>query len=268
VVVGVWCLYIVGVGADFMEFRFMVPILPLLAIAASYLIDRFTRVGTEVALVVVLGLFSFSHTQVRNWAFPVFTFQDLSHWPAHYTGSWHSMGLILRDAFPGGIERPGQPLIAVVPLGVIPYYSELPAVDMLGLADETVAREGLTGPVYYPGHVRMAPLHYLVERKTNLIVGQPLIDDLEPGRTRYRTGELIPVYPVVDLKQLPDSAQVIQIPLSKDEVWPIIYLHQNDRVDAAIRREGWKVFPIVEGCRPGDVDFAAKLVGQDTCPDD
>ena len=177
------------------------------------------------------------------------------------------MGLILRDAFPGGIEKEGQPLIAVVPLGVIPYYSELPSIDMLGLADATVAREGLTGPVYYPGHVRMAPLSYLDERGTNLIIGQPFIDDLEPDRTEFRTGELISVYPVVDLNELPDSAQVIQVPLSEDKVWPIIYLHQNDLVDEAIEREGWKVFPIVQKCEDGDVNFAARLVGQATCPD-
>ena len=53
-VVGVWFLYIVFVGADFMEFRFMVPILPWLAIAAAYLIDRYTSLRKEILLLVVL----------------------------------------------------------------------------------------------------------------------------------------------------------------------------------------------------------------------
>ncbi len=266
VAVGLWCLYIVVVGADFMEFRFMVPILPFLAIAAAYLIDHYTNLRRELALMVVLGLFSLGHMYVRNWAFPVFVFRDLSHWPANYVGSWHQMGNILHEQFPGGLDVSGQPLIAVVPLGVIPYYSQLPAIDMLGLADKTVAREGLTSPFYYPGHDRMAPIPYLVKRKVNLIIGQP--EDVVPlkGRTVYRTGELVPIYPVVDLKQLPSSARVIEIPLGSNRMWPIIYLHDNAKVDRRIQAEGWHTYPIVRSCKPGDIDFAARLVGQKTCP--
>lgn len=285
VVVGVWCLYIVYVGADFMEFRFMVPILPLLALAAAHLIDRFTSVWREVALIAVLGGFSLSHHVIDRWAFPVFTFKQLSHWPANYTGSWRQMGELLGRAFPGGIDKADQPLLAVIPLGVIPYYSELPALDMLGLADPYVAKHGILSPVYYPGHVRMAPISYLERRHVNLLIGEPqvfkAVTDAEhnrqdaadrlpqrttwPGRTEYRTGELIPIYPVVDLRDLPSSATVIQIPLGDDKFWPVIYLTPNKLVDRAIEANGWKQFPIVEECRSGDVDFAAKLVGQKTC---
>lgn len=285
VAVGIWCLYIVYVGADFMEFRFMVPILPFLALAAAHLIDRFTSVWRETALIAVLGLFSFSHHLIDQWAFPVFTFSQLSHWPADYTGSWHQMGGILGRAFPGGLERRGQPVLAVIPLGVIPYYSELPAIDMLGLADPYVAKHGILSPVYYPGHVRMAPISYLERRKATLVVGEPQVfreisdakhrelDDAGrseqkttwAGRTEYRTGELIPIYPVVDLRDLPADATVIQIPLGDDKYWPVIYLTPNKAVDRAIEANGWKRFPIVDECRKGDIDFAAKLVGQHTC---
>lgn len=285
IVVGVWCLYIVYVGADFMEFRFLVPVLPFLALAAAHLIDRFTSLWREVLLIGVLGVFSLSHAEIDRWAFPVFTFKQLSHWPANYTGSWRQMGEILGDAFPGGLDESGRPLIAVIPLGVIPYYSELPAIDMLGLADEKVAKEGLLSPIYYPGHVRMASIPYLVEREANLVIGEPQIfrevTDAEherqdsndrltprttwPGRREYRTGELISIYPVVDLGDLPDTATVIEVPLGNDSFWPIIYLAPNERVDAAIEANGWERFPLVDQCRPGDIDFAAKLVGQDTC---
>ena len=266
VAVGLWCLYIVVVGADFMEFRFMVPILPFLAIAAAYLIDHYSNLRRQIALMVVLAIFALGHMEISSWAFPVFVFKDLSHWPANYVGSWHQMGTILREQFPGGLNESGQPLIAVVPLGVIPYYSQLPAVDMLGLADKTVAKDGLTGPVYYPGHDRMAPLSYLVHRDVNLIIGQPEHVLPKKGRTTYRTGELVPIYPVVDLKQLPASAKVIEVPLGSNQMWPIIYLHPNTKVDRRIEAEHWKVYPIVHSCKPGDIDFAARLVGQKTCP--
>ena len=285
IVVGVWCLYIVYVGADFMEFRFMVPILPFLALAAAHLIDRFTSIWRQVVLVGALGAFALSHSVIDRWAFPVFTFKQLSHWPANYTGSWRQKGEILGAAFPGGVSRKDQPLIAVIPLGVIPYYSGLPALDMLGLADPVVAKEGLLSPIYYPGHVRMASIAYLEQRRVNLVIGEPQIfrsiayadhaeqeanDSLQlrttwPDRTEYRTGELISIYPVVDLGDFPKETSVIEIPLGDDSVWPVIYLTPNERVDDAIVANGWRKLPLVDACRDSDVDFAAKLVGQDTC---
>src|SRR5690606_519223 len=42
-VVPVWCLYICAVGGDFMEFRFMVPVMPVLAIVAAFLLDRYVN---------------------------------------------------------------------------------------------------------------------------------------------------------------------------------------------------------------------------------
>jgi arabinofuranosyltransferase len=266
VAIGLWCVYILVVGADFMEYRFMVPILPFLAIAAAYLIDHYSNLRRQIALMVVLAIFSLGHMEVRNLAFPVFVFGDLNHWPANYVGSWHQMGTILHEQFPGGLDEAGQPLLAVVPLGVIPYYSQLPAIDMLGLADKYVAKHGITGPVYYPGHDRMAPLPYLERRDVNLIIGQPDHVAAEKGRTTYRTGELVALYPVVNLNQLPKTAKVIEIPLGSKQVWPIIYLHPNTKVDRRIEAEHWKVYPIVHGCKSGDINFAARLVGQKTCP--
>jgi arabinofuranosyltransferase len=271
VVVGVWCLYVVVVGADFMEFRFMVPVIPLLAIAAAHLIDRYVSLKREIALMVVLALFSFAHTQTGDFTPPVLAFHNLSHWPADYATSWHSMGDQLRDAFPGGVEAPGQPVLAIDPLGVIPYYSQLPTVDMLGLTDKEIARHGLVGPYYYPGHVRLASIPDLERRKVSLLVGLPLVVDLDrkadPDHDpdEYRTGELIPLYPVVDLRQLPSTAKVIEIPLDETHVWAVIYLAPNDKVDAAIDAHHWRVLPIVDRCKAVDSAWQIKLVGTKTC---
>ena len=54
----------------------------------------------------------------------------------------------------------------------------------------------------------------------------------------YRTGELIKIYPVVDLKQLPSTATVLEIPLPDNQVWPVIYLTPNKKVDARIAPAG------------------------------
>jgi hypothetical protein len=63
-------------------------------------------------------------------------------------------------------------LIAVGPAGAIPYYSELPTVDMLGLCDAWVARHGNPAS-NAAGHGKAAPSEYLNRRGVVWLVGQP-----------------------------------------------------------------------------------------------
>ena len=170
--------------------------------------------------------------------------------------------------------------MAVAPLGVLSYFSDLPTIDMLGLTDPVTARTGYSIEPYYPGHVRMARVQHLVDEGANLVLAQPGATDPEPGRTAYRVSELTFLYPSVDLNELPDDATVIEVPQIDGKVWLIIYLDQNDKVDAAIERNGWATYPIdrecvltdmdvVEGSGPL-VDFAnglSRMVGERTCPD-
>ena len=265
VVVPVWLVYICVVGGDFMEFRFFVPILPLLAILAGYLVDRYTVMWKQIAVVAVMLLFSLGHATYKGIPI-VLTLRDLSHWPGHGSKTnWQAMGETLGRAFPGGLEATGQPLIAVAPLGIIPYYSDLPTIDMLGLNDTYVARHGEQFATYVPGHVRLAPLRYLEERDVNLIIGEPLTVDSHPRRDSYRASELIALYPVVDLKQLPDTAKVIEIPLTPELNWLVIYLTPNEKVDAAIQANDWRVVPIERVCDHDDENILTKAAGTATC---
>ena len=279
-VVPVWFLYICVVGGDFMEFRFMVPVLPVLAMVAAFLINRYRRTATQVVLIAVLLVFSASHRVMPTLIpYPVLTFTELSHWPNESTTTWKGKGEFLAEQFPGGPDVEGQPVIAVAPLGVLPYFADLPTVDMLGLTDPVTARTGYAIEPYYPGHVRMARVEHLLDEDVNLVLAQPGATDPEPARTAYRLSELTFLYPSVDLNALPDDAQVIEIPQRDGKVWLIIYLTPNAKVDDAIERNGWDVYPIdhtcvledmdvVEGSGPL-VDFAnglSRLVGERTCP--
>ena len=279
-VVPVWCLYICVVGGDFMEFRFMVPILPVLAMVAAFLIDRYRRTATQVLLIAVLLVFSASHRVMPTLVpYPVLTFSELSHWPNESTTTWKGRGEFLAQQFPGGPDVEGQPVIAVTPLGVLPYFADLPTVDMLGLTDPVTARSGEAIEPYYPGHVRMARPKHLVDRGVNLILGWVRAVDPVPDRSSYRLSELVPMYPSVDLFGLPEDAQVIEIPQVDGTVWQVIYLTPNDKVDAAIERNGWQVLPITRECELDDlntvegsgplVDLSnglSRLVGERTCP--
>ena len=281
VVLPVWFLYICAVGGDFMEFRFMVPVLPAMAMVAAFLIDRFDRRRAQVVLVVVLLLFSGAHRVAPTIIpYPVLTFRELSHWPNESTTTWKGKGELLAREFPGGPDVAGQPTLAVAPLGVLPYFADLTTVDMLGLTDPYIARNGYAIEPYYPGHVRMAPVDYLVEREVNLVLGQPGATDPEPGRDSYRLSEITFVWPSVDLRPLPEDAQVIEVPQIDGQVWLIIYLTQNDKVDAAIERNGWATYPIEHTCVAEDVqvvdpdeplagvaNWLSELISERTCPD-
>lgn len=274
IVVPVWLTYIVYVGADFMEYRFFVILSPVLAMLVAWLVDRFVNPVPQVLLVSVLLVFSLAHRfVVPPIAFPVLSFRTINHWPTDSKTTWYGLGNLLADNFPGGPEVPGQPVIAVAPLGVISYFSDLETIDMLGLTDAEVARHGDDAQMYYPGHVKMATPEYLVSRGVDLIVGQP-------GPTRdpqrfdgYRLSQLVSVYPVTDLRDLPEEAVVVELPATTtadgvDIVWPTIYLGGNEAVDEAIERNGWVVKPIIRECDPADLGlWLQRVVATRTCPD-
>lgn len=280
-VVPVWFLYICVVGGDFMEYRFMVPVIPVLAMVAAFLINRFRSVRKEVLLIAVLLVFSGVHRIAPTLIpYPVLTFRELSHWPNESTTTWKGKGEFLAEQFPGGPDVEGQPILAVAPLGLLPYYADLTTIDMLGLTDPYIARHGYSIEPYYPGHVRMAPVGYLVDRGVNLVIAQPGSMDADPDRTSYRLSELTFLWPSVDLNALPDSAQVIEIPQIDGKNWLIIYLDQNDKVDEAIARNGWRVLPIDHECRAEDLELLdpsdalagptnalSRLISRRTCPD-
>jgi arabinofuranosyltransferase len=279
VVVPVWFVYICVVGGDFMEFRFMVPIIPVLAIVAAFLVNRFRSVRKEVLLIAVLLVFSGVHRIAPTvLPYPVLTFTQLNHWPNESATTWKGKGELLAEEFPGGPDVEGQPTLAVAPLGVLPYFADLTTIDMLGLTDAYIARNGYSIEPYYPGHVRMAPVDYLVERGVNLVLAQPGSVEHEAGRESYRLSELTFLWPSVDLRDLPADAQVIEIPQVDGRDWLIVYLEQNDKVDEVIERNDWRVLPIDHECRESDLDLTtgpmsglvnslARLISERTCPE-
>lgn len=267
-----WGVYICYVGADFMEFRFVVPVLPFLAIGASFLVDRYRSTARQVVLVGVLLVVSGLHAVLPGMQYPVLTFKDLRHWPTDSPTSWAGMGEVLAEAFPGSLDDPARPTIALTPLGVIPYVTDLRTVDMLGLADPEIAREGESIPLYYPGHVRMATVDQLVAKDVDLVIGQPT--PIEPLETDSVTlAQLVGLYPATDLRRLPDGAEVIEITLTPDRAWYLISLRPHPQVTAAVERFGWRILEIERTCELRDLELSGlarwvyRQSAQRTCPD-
>lgn len=138
---------------------------------------------------------------------------------------------------------------------------------MLGLADPYIARHGEPSPIYYPGHLRMAPIQYLVDRGVNLVMMVRVDEPVDPKRTSYRLSELVALYLVVDLHDLPKDAKVIEVPTDHDSAFLMFYLTPHPGVDAAIERNHWRVFPIEQTCVESDIPPQVQFTGSATCPE-
>lgn len=264
-VVSAWLGYVVYVGADFMEFRFLMPIMPMVAVVVAFLLDRYRHRWRQVALIIVMLALSAAHVR-PGLAFPAYALPDLRAWPQESPESMQQLGVMLHETFPGGVDEPGQVVMATGTLGVLPYYSELPTVDMLGLADAYVADHGEQSAIYYPGHNKVAPVEYLVDRGVHLVSQvRTLVEPVE-SRRAYRLSELTQVYPVVDLADLPAAARAVEVDVGSRS-WLLIYLTPHPAVDEQIREGGWRSYPISGQCRESDLTFGVRLLGTATCGD-
>lgn len=121
-------VYIWLVGGDCMPaFRFLAPVVPLLALAAAIGIESLRTRKAFVSAIIVLVV-GFNLYQMM-FAFPI-----TGHIQADKVAiRGKEVGLWLKENLP-----PGS-LVATNTAGTIPYYSGLPVVDMLGLNDVTIA---------------------------------------------------------------------------------------------------------------------------------
>ncbi len=130
----VWLVYVAGIGGDiFPGRRHLAPALVFLALLAAGLWERArgrwrTWAPTAAALLLALG--------ASQWLDPENRRALVERW------EWDGklVGEMLARAFGGE-----QPLLAVDPAGCLPYFSNLPAVDMLGLNDRAIARSAGRG---------------------------------------------------------------------------------------------------------------------------
>lgn len=126
----IWCGYVVAIGGDiFPARRHLVPVLLVLCFLAGDAAAVWSaRLGSRAIMATAAGLLGlFLVLQIRD---PETQRARDEFW------EWRGevVGRLLARGF---ADR--QPLIAVDPAGCVPYFSELPAIDMLGLNDRFLA---------------------------------------------------------------------------------------------------------------------------------
>ncbi len=242
-----WIAYLIYFGGDFMEYRLLVPILPLGYVAVICLLREYLAPrGVRIALAVVALSGSGDHfRQTRqffllNGAPEVENITILKRHIENPVESWVEVG----QALGRQLNHDPTVVIATSAAGAIPYYSRLKTIDLYGVNDPWVARRGRLISTR-PGHQRVASLDYLLRREVNLLV-QPFGkgDPLE-HIPFFNQDWLQRFLPGLKTSALPKDASVMELPISEHRRLRVLYLRKNPVVEAAIAQYGWTTVPLV-----------------------
>ncbi|MFH1467040.1 MAG: hypothetical protein ABIO70_21840 [Pseudomonadota bacterium] len=160
--IAVAVLWVVFVGGDhFPAWRFLLPLVPagaLLTGAAATAVARRGRLAhllVGVAL-VPLGLWSWHSQQASSYV-------RIARYQGWVTDQ-EPVGRLLGKAF--GVSRP---LLATGAAGGLPFWSDLPCLDILGLTDAWIAEHSAGGPSLVIGH-EQGDTAYVLAREPDLVM--------------------------------------------------------------------------------------------------
>ena len=238
IVSGAWMAYVAKVGGCFMEFRFMVPVTPWLAVLMTTMIHR--HMGLRILHLVCLGWLGMSAVH-RSTFTGLEVIDSVSSLRSTTTDTFGTIGHRMRDLFAGE-----DILVGVGAAGVIPYLSDLPSVDLWGLNDAWIARNGITRS-RKPGHGRYATAAYVVERKVNLVLSC-LVHARPEGPPRPATiPELTAFVSRVSEENIPRNACVLEIPVDETRSFSALYLTPHPAVERHIDSGLFRVRNILRG---------------------
>lgn len=187
-----WLAYLVAIGGDYFEFRFLDAVLPLWALFAAAgiagigtLLERRARLRrAALASLAALALGCNALTLLDPFAgAPGITTVEQE---ARFTRGYVEIGLWLARNLP-----PGES-IALRPAGAIPYLSRAPTLDLLGLNDREIARGDEFVIESAAGHRRRVGREYARARGATYWIGQPTLSPRAMPSSRRASVEIAP----------------------------------------------------------------------------
>jgi arabinofuranosyltransferase len=231
-----WLAYLVRMGGGFIEFRFLVPVLPLFLLCVVWTVTRFAwvrRLHLHLLVIAWVAYGSLHHFRTYGWSEgrP----EPVAHlrWQTQ-DALWAESGQRLHELF--GTE---DVVIATTVAGILPYHARLTTIDMHGLTDPYVARHS---PIVSnrPGHKRLAGVDYMKQRGVNLVVGHPKI------RQALALDELASSFLASCVQAASPAAEavIVAIPITSHEVLMAWYLTRHPAIDRAIEERAWRTFHV------------------------
>lgn len=235
-----WLAYLVFIGGDYMEFRMLVPILPLSIIFLSGDMEfSLQRTKVSAALVASLILFSgfhaYAHGRLYQLQFITPIHRALSAEAPPYLGLVEQAKEI--DITFDKINQPPL-LFATGNCGAYGYYNDdIDWIDLYGLNDYWIARNGHYRS-FGPGHSKIAPFAHLLDRGTHLVSvacfhkTAPIF--LEP----YKNSDAMFDAVLGDYKLVEGDfpVRVLEIPLKNNFILLCLYIHSHPDIEALIIR--------------------------------
>lgn len=172
---GFHALYVVTVGGDFMHYRLMFHVYPLLVAAA---VAGLRVVAHEHALI---GLAASGALAISSLAPSVLD----TRYHMESLEEMHRCCAVPGIAYGRRLAEvlPPDTVIATTMAGGIAYYSGLTTIDQLGLTDREVARNGVPAKPIRRGHSKRASTSYLLSRGVNLVIHHPRVFSCDRPRT-------------------------------------------------------------------------------------
>jgi hypothetical protein len=168
-VVTVFCAYVASVGGDFMGlFRFVIPVVPLLALLAASSLRLLLAERQPVVAMAVVALLLVGHAahawvvDRRSLTIGADRGIDTPGYLRRYTANRALIGKWF-----GQFVRPGD-YAAVGGAGAQVYYSAIPSLDCFGLSDAYIAHK-VPPRSTRPGHQKYAPDEYILSKHPTII---------------------------------------------------------------------------------------------------
>lgn len=204
----------------------------------------------KITLTLSLVLGSLHHAGTfadRERSENVLSIALLSAQVADEVGGWRKLGLDLRQLFAGR----SKPVIAVTAAGALPYYSELVSIDMFGLTDAWVARNGtVVGST--PGHQRFVSPEYLMRRDVQLVIPFPRVVESN-ALTTENSQALVCQTPFWELllaqrADFPKAARGVLLPLEGSRGLLVIQFSPEETVDRLVASGSAQTFELPQTC--------------------
>jgi len=242
IIIVVWLAYLIYVGGDHMEFRFMVSVIPLLMIVITSVLEhQLQKRSLHIMIVLLMIGGSINHALTYENS-PFKTHQNsipnlLAPDNTPYE-NWNAIGHALGST----LDYDRTVTIALNPVGIIPYYSQARTIDMLGLNDAWVARNGIPY-LTLAAHERITTFDYLLSQDVNLLIDQPKV--LPNDVTRNYDIESLTLFHVEIVPEaLPKEAVFLEIPINDTHYLLVLYLKSHPTIDRAIQDHNWKTYAV------------------------